>query len=148
MSEPPGRPGAPEPGRPPDYPYGTPHDESLLWEPGTRRPYPMPQAWTPPPPPPGYTVVSPESVTVRTRAVVALIVSILLTVPCFDLVVIPAIVTSAIAVNRSRSDVPLARALVRVSWVWIAVSLVLALAFVVYALTTGSPTPTPSPSAR
>jgi hypothetical protein len=137
VSNPTDRPG-PCPVFPPEYPYGTPADPALCYEPPG--PAGSPPPWTAPPPP-GFVPVSAETVAARAQAAAALIVALLLLVPCFDVIVVPAIVTSAIALSRGRTDVPLARVLIRFSWIWIVVSVVLAVAFVGWAVATGPSTP-------
>jgi Na+-driven multidrug efflux pump len=101
-------------------------------------------------PTPGFVPIPPDSAAVRTQATAALIVSILLAMPCFVLPVFPAIVMAGIAHGRSRTNVPLARLLVRISWIWIALSVALAVAFVAWSIATSTPAdraPSPTPTA-
>lgn len=145
MSDPPAR--SPGPAFPPDYPYGTPSvgSDPLSHEPplhgsGSAGGGPgfAPPVWGGPVPPPAYRALTPQAAAVRARALAALIVSVLLLVPCLDLAVAPAIVLSAVALARCRRDLPLATVLVRVAWGWIVVSVVLAVAFVGWSLATFS----------
>jgi hypothetical protein len=84
----------------------------------------------------------PVAANLRAHAIAALIVSSLLAVPCLAIQVIPAIVMSAVAVSRVRTNLPLARLLVRISWVWIALSAALSVGFVVWTVATSTPATT------
>ena len=160
MSDPSARPPYRGAGVPVEYPYGGPvaADPALLVEPGSGRPTGEPPVWTPPPmagyPPPGQLVpgfvapgfvpVPPERAAARAQALAALIVSVLLVIPCFAVWALPAVILSALALGRARYDLPLARVLTRVSWIWVVVSVALWVAFIVWSISTSTPTPHPS----
>jgi hypothetical protein len=143
---------------PSDYPYGSPAPDSpaLLSEPGSGsaqgdRPTSGPAVYgTPPPygrppvPPPPYAVVhgqvpgfaqrSPEQAAVRSQAIAAVIVGVLLAMPCFNVLTVPAVIIAAIALGQVGSNLVSARRLTRVAWVWIAVTTVLYVAFMIFSV--------------
>jgi hypothetical protein len=79
---------------------------------------------------------SPEASSVRTQAIVGVVVStLLLLVCCCNVLAIPSIVTSAIAIGRADRDLSSARTLMRWSWGMLAAAVALSvLAGILYSI--------------
>ena len=121
-------------------PPGPPYPQAPAGQPGAYPAYGAPYDPYPPYPPPygpyapygayggayGAPFRSPEAGSLRTQAIVVLVVSLLSVVMCCFPLGIAATITSAIALSNVDSDLVRARTLVRWSWGLLVASLVLA----------------------
>jgi hypothetical protein len=109
-------------GTPTPYATGAPYGGSPYAPPG-QNPYPYPPA-------PGhpYAPLSGEAQSLRTQAIVALVLNGL-SIFCCGILGIPGVIVTALALGKVHHDVPGARTLVKWGWGLLIASLALGLAF-------------------